>query len=306
MMLIYKFGGTILEDSRKINKIYRLINRKIKNDKVIVVVSAIGRDKPFSTNTLIKESGYLSSVEKDALLSIGEQYSSLKLSNYLNQKGVRTRAVLLNELSLNLDKNHQINTEKYNEIFNDYKCIIVPGFLGKFNFDYIKTLGRGGSDLSAVLLAKYYNEKDVFLCKDTIGVYSSIDDCISNKETISKLSYDQAISFFSYTGEVVQLKALEVAKENKIRIHIFNLESRIETLISDEEYPWCIYGIVKIENKIYLFGRTDDYTLMVIKDFLKDFKNIKYKIRVGFIELVVDDTYTDNIIIELHKRFIES
>ena len=99
MMLIYKFGGSILEDSRKINKIYRLINRKIKNDKVIVIVSAIGRDKPFSTNTLIKESSYLSNVEKDALLSIGEQYSSLKLSNYLNQKGVRTRAVLLNELS---------------------------------------------------------------------------------------------------------------------------------------------------------------------------------------------------------------
>ncbi|MBQ9730786.1 MAG: hypothetical protein IJV94_01510 [Bacilli bacterium] len=306
MMYICKFGGLLLDDKKEYAKIFRLIKRKTKKDLVIIVVSAIGRDKPYSTNTLLNNSEYLFDKEKDAFISIGEQYSSLKLSNYLKQKGIKSRAVLLNELSLNIDKDFEIDITKYNAILNEHECLIVPGFLGKFEFDYIKTLGRGGSDLSAVLLAKYYEEKDVYLYKDTIGVYSSIDRCIINKETIRNLSYDQAITFFSYTGDVVQQKAIEVAKENKIRIHICNLDSKLETIISDEEHPWCIYGLVNIENKIYIFGKTDDYTLMVIKDFLKEFKNIKYKVRVGFTELSIDKDYIENIFLELHKRFIES
>jgi hypothetical protein len=62
---------------------------------------------------------------------------------------------------------------------------------------------------------------------------------------------------------------------------------------------------MNIENKIYLFGKTDEYTLTVIKDFLRTYKNIQYNTRVGFIELVIDKIFIDDIIIELHKRFLE-
>lgn len=306
-MFICKFGGTILNDSKNYTKIYRLINRKIKKDKVLVIVSAIGRiNDPYSTDTLIKQTNYLNELEKDALISIGEQYSSLKLTNYLKQKGIKSRCVLLNEINLKINENYDIYPYFYEDLFNDYDCVIVPGFLGKNEFGYIKTLPRGGSDLTAILMAKYMNEKDVYLYKDTIGAYSCNDNLIYNKETISKLSYDQANSYFSYTGEVVQLAALEIAKQENIRIHICNLNSRVETIISNQDYPYCVYGIMSLDNKIYLFGKTDEYTVAVIKDFLRPFKNIKFNIRVGFIEIIMDKLFVEEILLELHKRFIES
>ena len=306
-MFICKFGGTILNDSKNYTKIFRLINRKIKKDKVLVVVSAIGRvNDPYSTDTLIKQTNYLNELEKDALISIGEQYSSLKLTNYLKQKGIKSRCVLLNEINLKINENYDIYPYFYEDLFNDYDCVIVPGFLGKNEFGYIKTLPRGGSDLTAILMTKYMNEKEVYLYKDTIGVYSCNDNLIYNKETISKLSYDQANSYFSYTGEVVQLAALEIAKQENIRIHICNLNSRVETIISNQDYPYCVYGIMSLDNKIYLFGKTDEYTVAVIKDFLSPFKNIKFNIRIGFIEIIMDKLFVEDILLELHKRFIES
>ena len=264
-MLIYKFGGSYLNSNVNYTKIYRLIKRKITKEKVIIVVSAIGRNEVFSTNTLLKESSYLSDIEKDAFLSLGEQYSSLKLTNYLSQKGLKTRCILASELYLNIDDSYYIDSNAYSKYFNGYDCIIVPGFIGKDNEGFIKTLGRSGSDLTAILLAKAFGLKDVYLNKDTKGIYSCNDDIISNKETLKCLSYDQANTYFTYTGEAVQLKALEIAKENSINIHIINLDSRFETLISDIKNEWCIYGLTSIEDKIYLFGKTDDYTLEVIK-----------------------------------------
>lgn len=306
-MFICKFGGTILNDTRNYTKIFRLINRKIKKEKVLVIVSAIGReDDPYSTQTLLMQTKHLNELEKDAMLSIGEQFSSLKLTNYLKQKGIKTRCILANEINIKIDDNYDVYPYLYEDLFNDFDCIIVPGFLGKNEFGYIKTLPRGGSDLTAVILAKSLDEKDVYLYKDTLGVYSCNDSLIYSKETISKLSYDQASRFFSYTGDVVQLDAIEIAKNENIRIHICNLNSKIETLVSNNEYPYCIYGIVPLENKILLFGKTDEYTVAVIQDFLRVFKNIQYNIRVGLIELIVDKLYVDNLLIELHKRFIES
>ena len=306
-MFICKFGGTILNDTRNYTKIFRLINRKIKKEKVLVIVSAIGReDDPYSTQTLLMQTKHLNELEKDAMLSIGEQFSSLKLTNYLKQKGIKTRCILTNEINIKIDNNYDVYPYLYEDLFNDFDCIIVPGFLGKNEFGYIKTLPRGGSDLTAVILAKSLDEKDVYLYKDTLGVYSCNDSLIYSKETISKLTYDQASRFFSYTGDVVQIDAIEIAKNENIRIHICNLNSKIETLVSNNEYPYCIYGIVPLENKILLFGKTDEYTVAVIQDFLRVFKNIQYNIRVGLIELIVDKLYLDNILIELHKRFIES
>lgn len=306
-MFICKFGGTILNDSKNYTKIYRLINRRIKKEKVLIIVSAIGRiNDPYSTDTLMKQTNYLNELEKDSMVSIGEQYSSLKLTNYLKQKGLKTRCILLNEINLKITGNYEVYPYFYEELFNDYDCVIVPGFLGKNEFGYIKTLPRGGSDLTAILMAKYLNEKDVYLYKDTIGVYSCNDDIIHNKETINRLSYDQANTYFSYTGEVVQTNALEIAKQENIKVHICNLNSRIETIIHNQDYPYCIYGIMNIENKIYLFGKTDEYTLTVIKDFLRTYRNIQYNVRIGFIELVVDKIFIDDILIDLHKRFIES
>ena len=186
-MLIYKFGGSYLTSNSNYSKIYRLVKRKIIKDKVIIVVSAIGRSDAFSTNTLLKDTTFLSTYEKDAFLSLGEQYSSLKLTNYLLQKGVNTRCILANELDLNIDDNYYIDSEYYLSLFKDYNCLIVPGFIGKNELGYLRNLGRGGSDLSAVLIAKALGLKDVYLNKDTKGVYSCNDDIILNKITLKNL-----------------------------------------------------------------------------------------------------------------------
>ena len=305
-MLVYKFGGSYLTSNSNYAKIFRLVKRKIKKDKVIIVVSAIGRNDAFSTNTLLKDASYLSPYEKDAFLSLGEQYSSLKLTNYLLQKGINTHCILANELDLNVDDNYYIDSDSYLNFFKDYDCLIVPGFFGKNRFGYLRNLGRGGSDLSAVLIAKSLGLKDVYLNKDTKGVYSCNDDIIENKITLKNLSFDQAINYFTYSGEVVQLKALEMAKEYNIRIHITNLDSRFETLISDIKNEWCIYGIVNIDDKIYIFGKTDDYTLEVIKRFLKEYEIISLIVRVGFIEVKVNRNHVETLFSDIHKKFIEN
>ena len=227
-MLIYKFGGSFLETKSSYTKIFRLIRRKIVKDKIVIVVSAIGRSSSFSTNSLLLETSHLDEQEKDCFLSLGEQYSSLKLTNYLKQKGINTKCVLANELDL-------INDKYYKELFTKHDCLVFPGYIEKDDAGYIKTLGRGGSDLSAIILANLLGLKDVYLNKETKGILSCNDDVISNKETIKYLSYDQAITYFTYSGELVQLKALELAKDNNINIHIVNLDNRFESIISDNK-----------------------------------------------------------------------
>jgi len=302
--LVYKFGGSYLNNLKNWNKIYRLVLRKINKNRVIVVVSAIGRNNdPYSTDTLLKNGENLSELEKDSLIAIGEKYSSLKITNFLKSKGINVKCVLDNELGIYDDLSFK--KDNYDNFFNNFDVLIVPGFICKDKDGYTRTLGRGGSDLSSLLITKGLELGDAYLNKDTGGVLSCNSPVISNKEIISKLSYDQAITYFSYTGEVVQIRALEYAKENNIKLHIMGLDSKKETIISNEENNSCIYGLVNIINKIYIFGKTDDYTFAVIQDFLREFKTIKYRIRVGFIELTVEDKYIEDILIGLHKRFLE-
>lgn len=304
-LIIYKFGGSYLNDLKNWNKIFRFINRKIKKYKFVIVVSALGRkNDPYSTDTFLKSTDFLSSFEKDALVAIGESISSLRFTNFLRSKKINARCILDNELDINYE-DYSFTSDKFKQLLIEFDVLIVPGFKAKDKDNYIRTLGRGGSDLSALIIANSLGLKRVYLHKDTIGVYSTNNDEIYNKVTIDKLSYDQAYRFFSYSGEVVQLKALEYAKENKIDLHVVNLESKKETIISEEENSWCIYGLMNINDKVYLFGNTDDYTLAIIKEFLKEFKSIKYRVRVGILELTINDDLVQNIFYELHKKFLE-
>lgn len=309
---VYKFGGTYLNNTKSLNNILKFVKLKIKKEKVILIVSAIGRgNDAYSTSALRKESSFLSNKEKDRLLAIGEIYSSLKLSSFLNSKEIKSYALSVKEIGLISDNNFldaniiKFNKEDLYSLLNEYSVLIIPGFQALTTNDDITTLGHGGSDYTASVISTISKENKVYLHKDVSGVLSSNLPFIFNKVTLDNLSYDQAMTYFNYSGDVVCNKALEYAKENNIVIDVFNLESNKHTLISNKENDFCFYGITLLNNKIYLFGKTDEYTVAVLKDYLRTIKNIKYIIHVGFIEIEIDKSLLEEIAIKLHKHFIE-
>lgn len=309
---VYKFGGTYLNNIKSLNNILKFLKSKIKKEKVILIVSAIGREKDaYSTSSLRKESSFLSNKEHDRLLALGEIYSSLKLSSFLNSKDINTYAVSIKEAGLISDDNFldaniiEFNKENLYSLLNEYSVLIIPGFQALTKDEDITTLGHGGSDYTASVVSSLTKENKVYLHKDVPGVLSSNLPFIFNKVTLDHLSYDQALTYFNYSGDVVCSKALEYSKENNILIDVFNLESKKHTLISNKENEYCFYGLTILYNKIYLFGKTDEYTVAILKDYLRTIKSIKYIIHVGFIEIELDKSLLEEVSIKIHKHFIE-
>lgn len=311
--MILKFGGTCLNTKTNLNATIKRIKKTLKKDKVIVVVSAIGREEnAFSTLSLQKNIDNLSNKEKASLLSIGEVYSSLKLVNILKSKGINASYVSVYDIDLKCDDEYlnaniiSVNKSKIEEYLEKNDVIVIPGFQAINSRNEICLLGKGGSDYTAIALASLLNEKEVYLFKDVEGIYTTSNNHLTSKIVIDKLSYLEALSYLYYSGEIVQIKALELAQQKSIKVLVNSLLFESKTTISEEENSWCIYAILIIDKKILLFGKTDIYTLTIIKDYLRTIKNIKYVIKPSYIELSLDEDLIYEVAIDLHKHFIEN
>ena len=258
--VVLKFGGSSVADNIKLN----IVAEKIKkfydeNKKVVVVVSAQGK----TTDSLIKEAMSLSSVPKerelDVLLSAGEQMSMAKLSILLNRLGIEAISLTGWQAGILTNNTNQdaiiedIDISRIEKELNLGKIVIVAGFQGiNRNMD-ITTLGRGGSDTTAVALAAKLNASHCYIFSDVDGVYTTDPKKTKIAKKIDTISYTEMLNIADEGAKVLHNRCVEVGEKFNIPIvakSTFN--ENTGTIINNKIEGGLVKNVVKNDNLQYV------------------------------------------------------
>lgn len=224
-IVIQKFGGSSVANTEKLFVVcQRILEEYKKGNSVVAVVSAQGK----LTDKLIEEESEITNIpdirEHDVLVSTGEQVTIAKLALYLKKLGYDAISYLGWQLPI-ITNNHfgnadiiNVRTEKILKSLKNGQIVIVAGFQGITNDGDITTLGRGGSDTTAVALAKFLKAKELYIFTDVDGVYSSDPKNNKNAIKLNSISYDEMLDMANHGAKVLHNKCIKLAKENKIPI----------------------------------------------------------------------------------------
>ncbi len=267
---ILKFGGTSVGSIERIRHAAKIVQKEFNDgNSLIVVVSAMaGR-----TNDLLKKSYEISQnfdkKELDILLSSGEMETIALMTGALNNLGIKAKSWLSWQIPIltqgepTNSRIINIGTEKINEYLKKGGVAVVPGFQGVSETFNLKTIGRGGSDATAVAIAKIFNMDCCEIYTDVDGVFSTDPNKIPVAKKIDKISYEEMLELSSLGAKVMQPSAVQTAMMYKIPLHVKSTFSEREgTRIFSEEnidYSKVVTGVAysKNEAKITLQGVED-------------------------------------------------
>ena len=269
-IVVLKFGGTSVGSLKRIKDISKIIaTYKEKKFKVIVVSSAMSG----MTNDLIKESKELSNnfdpAEYDVLLASGEQIACALIAGRLKHLGYQSRSWMSWQIPIITDgpySSSRINNIYKNDLLkfiNLGGIPIITGFQGINLDNRITTLGRGGSDASAIMLAKFFKADECIIYTDVDGVYTTDPKNHPRAKKINKISYDEMLEMASLGAKVMQPTSVQDAKLNNINIKVkSSLLKKKGTLITSPKNIFSntiITGIssTKNDSKITLTGIRD-------------------------------------------------
>lgn len=223
--IVLKFGGTSVADNEKLNIVANKITTLYDEGyDIVVVVSAQGK----KTDSLLNEAYELSKNPKnrelDVLLSTGEQASISKLSILLNELGYKSisltgwqAGIYTNNVNQNAIIEH-IDTERINAELSNGKIVIIAGFQGiNENLD-ITTLGRGGSDTTAVSVAAALNATECYIYSDVEGVFTSDPKKVAKAKKLKEISYDEMLDISNEGAKVLHNRCVEIGKKFNIPI----------------------------------------------------------------------------------------
>ena len=265
--IVLKFGGSSTADNIKLNIVAnKIIDFYNKGSKVIVVVSAQGK----TTDNLIKEAKELSyepdKREMDVLLSTGEQMSSSKLAILLNRLGYSAisltgwQAGIYTSNTNEEAKIEYINTERINKELDSGKIVVVAGFQGINDNKDISTLGRGGSDTTAVALAAAMNADHCYIFSDVDGVYSTDPNKIPDAKKITELSYTEMLDLSNEGAKVLHNRCVEIAEKYGVLIETGStFNNNFGTQINDKIEESAVKSIVKNDNLFLITLKYDNY-----------------------------------------------
>jgi len=226
-LIVQKYGGSSLSSPARIKEVARrIVKTRKKGKKVVVVVSAMGD----TTDELLKLASQVSSNppkrELDLLLSSGEIISSALLSMALQSLGEKAVAFNGSQGGIITDGVHtrariqRIEVERILEEVKKDKIVVVAGFQGVTPGNIITTLGRGGSDLTAVALAAALKVNVCEIYTDVEGVYTADPQIVPEARKLKRISYEEMLELASSGAKVIHLRAVEIAQKYKVRLHI--------------------------------------------------------------------------------------
>ena len=226
-IVVLKFGGTSVGSIKKIKKTAEIIaSYKKKKYNVIVVSSAMSG----VTNELIKKSLEISSnfseSEYDVLVSSGEQMSCSLIAGRLIDRGYKSRSWLSWQIPIitnGAHKNSRINKVNRNKILKYLKeggIPIITGFQGINNVNRITTIGRGGSDASAIMIAKFFKAEKCIIYTDVEGIYTTDPNKLIKAKKIKVISYEEMLEMASLGAKVMQPVSIQDARLNRIDIEV--------------------------------------------------------------------------------------
>ncbi len=267
---VLKFGGTSVGSIDRIQHVAKIIEKEHKNDnQIIVVVSAMSG----KTNELLNLSQSISENfnkrELDVLLSSGEQVTSALLAGALINLKIKAKSYLNWQIPILTEGEHtnariiNIHVDKINEFLEKKGVAIIPGFQGISQNGDVTTIGRGGSDASAVAIAKIFNTDFCEIYTDVDGVFSTDPNKIPIAKKIDKISYDEMLELSSLGAKVIQSSAVQTAMIYNIPLEIKStFTSRDGTKIFGQDsidYKKSVTGVAysKDDAKITLIGVED-------------------------------------------------
>ncbi len=267
---VLKFGGTSVGTTKRIQHVANIIKKeRALGNKIIAVVSAMSG----KTNELIKLSKEISDEfnkrELDVLLSSGEQVTCALLTGALIKEKIKARSWMNWQIPIVTDGEHtnariiNMHVEKINKYLDEDGIVIIPGFQGISKYGDITTIGRGGSDATAVAVAKIFNADFCEIYTDVDGVFSTDPNKIPVAKKIEQISYDEMLELSSLGAKVMQPSAVQTAMMYDIPLEVRSTftERKGTKIFSQEniDYTKSVTGVAysKDDAKITITGVED-------------------------------------------------
>jgi len=259
-LIVQKYGGTSVGSPERIKAVAERIRGYVDNGySVVVVVSAMGK----TTDQLVDMAGQITSNpskrEMDMLLSTGEQVSISLLAMALHETGVDAISYTGSQVKVVTDGNFSnariasISTERLQKSLSEKKVVIVAGFQGIDFEDNITTLGRGGSDTSAVALAAVLGTRDCEIYTDVNGVYTADPRIVGAPKKLNEISYEEMLELSRLGAGVLHSRSVEFAKKYNIKLHVRSSFSEEEgTIVMPREEmmeKFVISGVTSKRNE---------------------------------------------------------
>lgn len=228
-VIVQKFGGTSTRSVETREHMYKNIIRELEaGNKVVAVVSAMGRyDDPYATDTLLSivNTDELTDEEIDRLTSIGETISTLVCKSELSKMGYNVETVTNVELGIQTDSHHMnatittVEGHHIQEKLSRADIVICPGFQGYSQKGKVTTLGRGGSDLSAVAIGVAIDASEVEIYSDVNGIYTADPRIVPDAIKLDYISYAEMLELSKNGAKVLNHRCVQLAAKHDIVIH---------------------------------------------------------------------------------------
>ena len=235
MLVVMKFGGSSVADLDKIRNVAeRCIKKWREGNQVVVVLSAMGK----TTDRLLAQAGEISSMpsrrEMDMLLATGEQVSVSLMAMTMIQMGVTAISLNAWQVPMHTTSAYQnaklkrIDSERITKELDSNKIVVVTGFQGVNKYDDVTTLGRGGSDTTAVALAAALNADLCEIYTDVDGVYTADPRIVPDARKMPEVTYEEMLEFASLGAKVLHSRCVEMARR-------YNVNLVLKSSMSEEE-----------------------------------------------------------------------
>lgn len=270
-LTVMKFGGTSVASVERLQHVAdRIIKKKEQGDQVIVVVSAMGKTTDSLVSMAKEISDQPSKREMDVLLSTGEQVTIALLSMVLTERGYSAISTTGWQAGIKTEAVHgsarisSIDTSIIQSYLDEGTIVVVAGFQGVTEDGAITTLGRGGSDTSAVALASAFQAEECEIYTDVTGVFTTDPRYVAEARKLKEISYDEMLELAYLGAGVLHPRAVEYAKNSQLKLVVrSSFSDEAGTVIKEEvsvENANAVRGLAFEKNvtKVTLLGLPND------------------------------------------------
>jgi len=239
-LIVMKFGGTSVGSIDKINNVANIVEKQLNDKKLIVVLSAMSG----VTNKMQEYIDEIESneiIENDLILTSGEPVSVGLLSAILKKRNIKSIPLLGWQIPIITDSNHQkakilnIDKARIDKYLNNYDVLVVAGFQGVDKEGNITSLGRGGSDTTAVAVASAVDADRCDIYTDVDGVYTTDPNLEPKAKKINKLAFEEMLEMSSTGAKVLHTRSVELAMKNNLTLQVLSsITKESGTLVVDE------------------------------------------------------------------------
>ena len=232
--IVMKFGGTSVGSIERIKHVAEIIKAEVDSkNQIVVVLSAMAGETDKLVNLTKELSKEFYPPDYDVVISSGEQVSVGALSGLLNSLGIKSQSLLGWQVPIVTSNDHKssrieaVSSKGIVSLLEEDSVVIIPGFQGISPEGKITTLGRGGSDTSAVAIAAAIDADFCDIYTDVDGVYTTDPNKVPNAKRLDKISYEEMLEMASLGAKVLQTRSVETAMNNDVVLRVLSSFSQI-------------------------------------------------------------------------------